>query len=87
MSVGGEARQGPLLPRRRLTGDSLADDVGQDVVGHGGLAVGGSALAGDPDAGDGRQLLQAGVVEGVGRVVRHLRGDLRNRRRLPEEPS
>lgn len=73
---------GPLLPRRRLTGDSLTDEVWQDVIGHGGLAVGGSALPSHSDAGHGRELPQAGVVEGVGRVVWHLRRDLQNRQNL-----
>lgn len=67
------------MPRRRLTGDSLTDEVWQDVIGHGGLAVGRSALPSNSDAGDGWELRQAGVVEGVGRVVRHLRRDLQNR--------
>lgn len=52
------------------------------MIGHGGLAVGRSALPSNSDAGDGRELPQAGVVEGVGRVVRHLRRDLQNRQKL-----
>lgn len=56
------------------------------MIGHRGLAVGRSALSSDADAGDGRELRQAGVVEGVGWMVRHLRRDLQNRHNFSQEP-
>lgn len=64
----------------------MTDEVRQDVIGHRGLAVGRSALSSDSDAGDGRELPQAGVVEGVGWMVRQLRRDLQNRHHVSQEP-
>lgn len=52
------------------------DRVGQNVVGHRGLMVTWSALSRDPYAGNRWKILQAWIVEGVGRVVWKLRGDL-----------
>lgn len=57
------------------------------MIGHWGLAAGRSALSSNSDAGDGWELLQAGVVEGVGWMVWHLRRDLHNRHHLSEEPA
>lgn len=57
------------------------------MIGHWGLAARRSALSSNSDAGDGWKLLQAGVVEGVGWVVWHLRRDLHNRHKLSEEPA
>lgn len=57
------------------------------MVGHRGLAAGRSALSCNSDAGDGGKLPQAGVVEGVGWMVWHLRRDLQNRHKLSAEPA
>lgn len=51
-----------------------------------GLAAGRSALSSNSDAGNGWELPQAGVVEGVGWMVWHLRRDLQNRHKLSEDP-
>lgn len=70
----------PLLqnvwPVSFLTWETLIDRVGHNVVGHHGLTVCGSALSSDLYAGDGWKLLQPRIVEGVGRMVWHLRCDL-----------